>query len=812
MTATTRKTLRDAWQERTRSVFVVISIAAGVAAFLAFLGSYSILTRELNRGYLATNPASAILHTDFINQRTLASVLSDREVGAVQARHIVFGRIKTGAAQWRTLALFVIPNYGDVRLNKFVPEEGDWPPAAGDVLIERDAFQVAHAKIGDTITVRTDDGQSHTLRVSGRVHDVGQPQARMENSVYGYITVDTFAQLTGKSSLDLLLIQVSHDPYSRDHIREVVARVKQRLEADNHQVSGVDFPVPGKHPHADLMAGLLLSISIFGVFLLALSGILTLNFLVALMAGQVPQIGVMKALGGSRLQLARIYLLQSLLLGCVATGLAVPLGIWGSHVLCEFLAAFLNFDISSFVIPGWVFLLVAATGLAVPLVASAIPLWRAVAIPVRRALASTSASSEKFGAGLLDRILAEISGPSRPVLFAIRNSFRRRVRLMLTCVTLTCAGMFFMAALNLRTSIMATFDRLFDADKYDLTLDLRQMYPTGKIDEALRRVPNVLTSEDWIVADGWIPHQPDSIAVNSSTSGQGVEAQSPTSEEPGNHFTVVAMPPDSRLFVPVMAQGRSLRTGDADAIVVNQTMAAQNQQLRVGDEVRLHIGLVSKKWRVTGICREPMSLRSIVYVPTSALAAVHPGMANTVQVELADSKHTSLELAREQIDPNIEQVGIQIAGARTKAEFRAAVDQHVLMIYVFLVLASCIVGGVGALGLTTTMGLNILERRREIGILRSIGATPNMVSAIVIGEAITVAMIAWGAAVLLAVPLGKLLATMIGGFLHTEFDVRIALLGVVASLGALVALGVLASVLAAVSAVRLSVREALTYE
>ena len=576
-------------------------------------------------------------------------------------------------------------------------------------------------------------------------------------------------------------------------------------------MSSVDIPAPGKHPHADLMAGLLLAISSFGVFMLALSGILALNFIAALMAGQVRQIGVMKALGGSRLQLARLYLLQSLLLGCVSTALALPLGIWGSHLLCNYLAAFLNFDISSFFMPSWVLLLVATTGVAVPVLACAIPLWRALAITVRRALATSGTSSENFGAGPLDRLLAGISGVGRPVLLAIRNSFRRRVRLVLTCITLTCAGTFFMAAINLRTSIIGTFDRLFDAEKYDLTLDLDQMYPTDKIDRALRGVPGVLASENWAVTDGWVP-QPTSTAGKAASSGQVADAQSPANEEGGNHFMVVAIPTDSRLFVPVMAQGRSLRSGDADDIVLNQTMAVRNPQVRLGDEIRLHIGPITKKLRVTGICREPMSLSPIAYVPTRAVGALHQGMANTVQVALTNSKRASLELAREQIDPSFEAEGIRVAGGRTKAEFRSAVDQHVLMIYVFLVIASCIVGGVGALGLMTTMGLNILERRREIGILRAIGATPTIVSAIVIGEAITVAMIAWVAAVLLALPLAKVLATMIAVFLHTGFDVRIAPLGIVVSLGVSAGLAVLASVLAARSAVRLTVREALEYE
>jgi putative ABC transport system permease protein len=234
--------------------------------------------------------------------------------------------------------------------------------------------------------------------------------------------------------------------------------------------------------------------------------------------------------------------------------------------------------------------------------------------------------------------------------------------------------------------------------------------------------------------------------------------------------------------------------------------------MKVGDEVLLHIGGATHDWRVAGICREPMLPPPVVYVPISALATLNPGMANTVKIALNDSKRASLELAREQIDPNLEREGIRIAGSGSKAEFRFAVDQHVLMIYVFLVLASCIVGGVGALGLMTTMGINILERRREIAILRAIGATPRMICAIVIGEAVTVTMISWGAALLMTFPLVKGLAAMIGGLLHGTFDSSIAPFSIVISLAGSVALAILASLVAATSAVRLTVREALTYE
>ena len=59
-----RKAFRDFWQERARTALVVLAIALGISAFSAVLSSYAILTRELDNGYLATNPASAVLRVD----------------------------------------------------------------------------------------------------------------------------------------------------------------------------------------------------------------------------------------------------------------------------------------------------------------------------------------------------------------------------------------------------------------------------------------------------------------------------------------------------------------------------------------------------------------------------------------------------------------------------------------------------------------------------------------------------------------------------------------------------------------------------
>ena len=65
------------------------------------------------------------------------------------------------------------------------------------------------------------------------------------------------------------------------------------------------------------------------------------------------------------------------------------------------------------------------------------------------------------------------------------------------------------------------------------------------------------------------------------------------------------------------------------------------------------------------------------------------------------------------------------------------------MIYWFLIVMSGILAGVGGLGLMTTMSLNVLERRREMGVLRAIGATPAMVWRLVVAEGAFVALLSW---------------------------------------------------------------------
>ena len=799
MNTLVRKAFRDLRGERGRSASIVGALALGIAGFLAVLSAYAILTRALNDGYEASNPPSATLAIDRLDAAGVRVAQAVPGVEAAEARRTVRGRIKTGPAQWRNLALFARGDFAASRIGTVEPESGSWPPGAGEVAIERDALQVARAGIGDVVIVRTEAGQERSLRISGSVHDVGQAQARMENTVYGYVTLETLTALGAEPFYDELAIRVAQRPLDEAQIREIATAVAGALESSGGRVLRIDVPEPGKHPHAELMGLLLLSMAGFGGLALALSGVIVFNVLTALLAGQTRQIGVMKALGGTRLQIARVYILEAGLLGVLAVALAVPVGLAGGRWLCRWLAVFLNFDIESYAVPLWIHALVLAVGVAVPVVAALLPVWLGTRGTVREALLPGGAPRGMHGTSAVDRALASIRGPSRVLMLAMRNAARNRTRVALTLATLVASGVFFMSALNLRQSLIGTLDRLFEAKRADLSVDLATDYPIEDVESVARGTAGVSEAEAWIVVDGELPGARDAARTRSAL-------QRP--------LQVIGLPPASRLLRFDLSSGEGLGAA-APGVVVNAALFEALGRPATGSELSLRIDAENVSLRLAGVAREPFS-SPVAYVSRSFFDGRHrAGTANALRIGVASPGSTSLDAVRTALEASLEREGIRALKATTMAETRLVLDQHMDMIYVFLVVVSCILGGIGAFALFTTVSLNVSERRREMGVLRAIGATPARVAQIVVIEGVTVGGLAWLIATLLAWPSGKAVGELLLGLMFrtpTGISLAIEPTGILIWLVVSLAGSALAGLWPALQASGAPVREALSYE
>jgi putative ABC transport system permease protein len=447
------------------------------------------------------------------------------------------------------------------------------------------------------------------------------------------------------------------------------------------------------------------------------------------------------------------------------------------------MAVFLNFDIDSFAVPFWVYLLVAVVGIAAPLIAAAYPVWKGSGAPVRVALADFGLTQTTFGTSRFDRALARTGGVFRPLLFAIRNSFRRRARLALTLVTLAAGGLFFLTALNVRASMINTIDRMFAPRKFDLTVTLRELYDNVKLQTAVTNTPGIKRAEAWLTTEASIG---------------------------SDRFNIVALPAGSQLLKPEIMEGRNLSEGDSDAIVINQALAGEFRQMRVGQAVTLRIGGVEKEWRVVGLAREAFSPPT-GYVPLESMP--QPQLVNSLRLALDQTDEDSLDTVKASLDRSLEQQGMRARSSSTTSQTRFVFDEHMVMIYAFFIVMAVIVGAVGGLGLMTTMSLNVLERRREMGVLRAIGATPRIVWLMVIAEGLVIGVLSWVIAAVLAWPVSKVVGdTFVRALFRGGLDFSFEFSGLVIWLLVSIALSAVASFVPAWRASRTTVREALAYE
>jgi putative ABC transport system permease protein len=119
---------------------------------------------------------------------------------------------------------------------------------------------------------------------------------------------------------------------------------------------------------------------------------------------------------------------------------------------------------------------------------------------------------------------------------------------------------------------------------------------------------------------------------------------------------------------------------------------------------------------------------------------------------------------------------------------------------------------VGGLGLASTMGLSVLERQREIGVLRAIGARDRAIGLLVQAEALTIVVLAWLASLPLAVPISAALEVAFGRIMFSVPWKLVPSAGVALGwLGLMAAISGVACAVPAWRAMRVPVVRALAY-
>jgi putative ABC transport system permease protein len=792
-----RKVFRDLMVNKTRTLLVVMAIAVGVFAIGVVSGTQVMLGRDLNTRYAETNPASAIIFTvEPFGDDLVQTVARMDGVEAVAGRRSVPGRIEVAPNEWRDLRIDAYDDFEDIPLNKITPENGAWPPPPETMLMERASLPLTNAQVGDIVTIEMANGKTREMVISGETHDMNKMPAAFVGMTYGYVTYDTLEWLGYPRTYNELQLLV--DSQNPDEISAIVTAVEAKVEKSGRTLLWTWQPTPGKHPADDIVQPMLTVLVVLGALSLALSAFLVVNTITAMLGQQVRQVGVMKTIGAQTGQITTLYVATVAIFCLLALGVAVPLGAVAAYAFTGFLANIINFDLVGFRIPPATLALEIGAGLVVPLAAAFYPILSSTRITVREAISSYGVGKVSFGDGWVDRMVERVKGLSRPLLLSLRNTFRRKARLALTLFTLTLAGAIFIAVFSVRASLLVTLDEFAGFWAYDLMVTFNRSHRVEQIEQIAATIPEVTGAESW-------------------GSGSAVRVRPDGTE--GANFDVLAPPPNSTMIRPLLAEGRWFTAEDGNALVIDSDILENEPDLTVGDRVTLKMAGRESEWQIVGIAKPTISgsvLRfGTAYMPYAANAQTlrNVDQTNTIRVTLAnDSPADQLRMAAE-LERIYTASGVDVLSTRTTQSVRDAIEYQFDILVVFLSVMATMLAVVGALGLAGTMSMNVIERAREIGVMRAIGAADSAVLQIFMVEGLLIGAISWPLSLLLAIPISYGLSWVLGiQFIGSPLVYQFSTSGALAWLGGALVLSALASFFPAQNAARLTVREVLAYE
>lgn len=792
-----RKLARDLRHYRARAILAIAAIAVGAFAIMAVLVAYTVLSRELDRGYRATHPATATLVLERpIGREGLEALRSLPGVEAAELRTTLRARVRpAGADGWTPMVLFVVADFDAMQVSTFRPEAGRWPPPPGEVLIERSGLPVLGRGLGSALDVRLGDSEGR-VTIGGTVHDPGQAPGWMDGVVNAYATPEGAAQLGSKVEAREVRIVLAA---GRDRVAaETTARaLAERLAAMGNPIARIEVPPPGQHPHQAQMNALLAIVAAFGFFALLLAGVLAASTMSALLTQQIRQIGVMKAVGASTSQLVRLYLVFVLILEIAALIVALPAGYAAGGIGAAWAARSLNFALADPVPAAWTWAAAGLIGLIVPALLALGPVRRGARISVREAIADTGGAREG------NRLVSAITGLSflpRPVLLGLANAFRRQKRFALTLGMLAVSGAMVMTAFNVARSWELTLDRAFEGRRYDLDVRLDRPAAPERLLQAARALSGVAEAETWAGRD----------VARIHAGGADVVTVYPGAVHGG--LAVLAPPVDSTLMRSPLIEGRRLVADDPSAVVVNRKLLAEEPDLAIGGTVDLRIDGQATRWHVIGLVDEPGAPPTL-YTTPAALAAVVGPAASGLRLRLADRTPAAEAATAASLERALEAGGLAVASLQRTTVLRSSFDRHIVILISALLGMGGLIALVGGLGLAATLGINVAERTREFGVMQAVGARPRDIFHVVESEAIAIGLSSWLAALVLSVPLTHALAH-VGGHvgLGRSLDIAFAPLGMAAWLGLVVLLALIAGIPPARGAARRNVRETLAYE
>jgi putative ABC transport system permease protein len=355
-------------------------------------------------------------------------------------------------------------------------------------------------------------------------------------------------------------------------------------------------------------------------------------------------------------------------------------------------------------------------------------------------------------------------------------------------------GAIFIAVFNVRVTLHDYIGQIGKYFRADVSLDFDQPYRVEEVQRVVGSVAGVVRVEGWQFASGEVLGADKNVIEN---------------------ITLLAPPANSALVQPILVEGRWIEPQDVRKMAVSEGLKKSLPDLQAGDFINLRINGRDERWQVVGLFKFVDQQGIIGYAPFEYISVMNKQANRAFSYRVVTVQHDRpyQDAKAEELDKYLRDKGFKVRVAQAgSASLDLAVESLDILV-TFLLIMAILTAIVGSMGLTGTMGMNVLERTREIGITRAIGADDRAVMRTVIAEGVVIGMISFVLAIVLSIPFTYGLSYIVSlAVFQTPIAVVFTYMGYAIWLALVLVLSAVASVLPARNAARLTIREVLAYE
>jgi putative ABC transport system permease protein len=746
VSAVLRKSTTDLTRRKARAAFTVTALALAVASVGVF-ALPGLMDRQMQTEVAANRLADLTVATPplALSDAQVAQLASLPNVAALAPRSYFLTRIYVGDRRAKAI-LIGIPDFSHQQADIVAVTAGT-APGRGEVVTElQNAGHSFGGARGEVVRVIAADGSVQRLPITGTGRSLtGGQDVIGEGLVVLYASSQTVGTLRGEPGYEALAFRLRDT--GSGAVAATIADIERTLQAEAAFTGFTALPAvraPGDWPGKAELDNFSQLFEIVTLLALISAVVLVANTMTTLVGEQTAEIAAMKAIGGGRRDIAAIYVRTALLLGVLGTAVGLALGLALANGLVRYFGStFFGID-AGLGIDVPVLAVSVVVGLLGPVVAALPAIRRAMRVTVHAGLAG---SGETPGAaGAVDRLLRGVHGLPRSVQIGLRSVGRRKRRSFSTVLQVGVAVATVLALLGLSSGVADTVHGAWRDHGWQLWVSATGRPFDTTAAGIVAATPGVAGVEPMVGDEIQLRGRDAFIWATSANTSLGYRIGA------GRWFTAAEDRAASR--VAVIERNLARATGTA-----------------VGDTITVATAVGPVDLQVVGVSDNQQETGTVVFVPLTTWRALeHRGTTSSAFWVRTDSTdHGSVDRTATRVEDALVARGYGVGTEVTYAAERADAAKYRTLTTTITVLGFVIIA-IGLVGLVNSMTMSVLERTREVGLLRCVGAHARDIRRIFASEGIVLVL----AGSVVGIPLGYVLLRGILWLMREQLNVDVA--------------------------------------